>query len=291
LLSKLKPDFKTISDFRKDNKKALIAVFREFNRLCSDCDLFGKELVAVDGTKIRACNSKKNNFNNKKLDRQIKYIEEKISEYMAELEESDKAETHDRKPDIEEINQRIEELKKCVENGITPYVTKQTYSNGTGDKDFYASNFRYDEEEDKYICPAGNALTFYGYQRIDNQIAGRRYRNLNVCKDCRFKERCTKNVRGRTILRHKEQDFLDTIDLATQMNMDKHRRRQEIIEHTFGTIKRSWGAYYFLTKRIASISAEISISYLAYNLRRVVNILGVEEILKKIRDRINPVLS
>ena len=59
LIRKLKPDFKTIADFRKDNKKALKKVFRDFTRLCDEWELFGKELVAIDGSKFRACNSKK----------------------------------------------------------------------------------------------------------------------------------------------------------------------------------------------------------------------------------------
>lgn len=96
LLKKLKPDFKTIADFRKDNKKALKAVFRDFNRLCDEWGLFGKELVAIDGTKFKACNSRKNNYNIKKLDRHLKYIDEKIDKYLKELDEKDIAESSDR---------------------------------------------------------------------------------------------------------------------------------------------------------------------------------------------------
>jgi transposase len=69
LLEKRSPDFKTIADFRKNNKKPLKEVFRDFNRLCKEWDLFGRELVAVDGTKFKASNSKKNNFSKKKLNR------------------------------------------------------------------------------------------------------------------------------------------------------------------------------------------------------------------------------
>ena len=63
-----------------------------------------------------------------------------------------------------------------------------------------------------------------------------------------------------------------------------------IVEHPFGTIKRSWGAYYFLTKRKVSVSAEIALSFLAYNLKRVMNILGTEEILKRLKERRKPIL-
>lgn len=111
LLKKLKPDFKTIADFRKDNKKALKQVFRDFTRLCDEWNLFGKELVAIDGSKFRASNSKRNNYSVKKLDRHIKHIDTKIDRYMQELDESDIAETHDRKPDAKKIQERIQELK------------------------------------------------------------------------------------------------------------------------------------------------------------------------------------
>lgn len=112
LLNKLRIDFNTIADFRKDNKNALKKVFQQFTHLCSDWGLFGKELVAVDGTKIRASNSKRNNFSAKKLDRHIKYINEKIEEYMKSLDSTDKHEEPvDRKISPEEIKKRIDELK------------------------------------------------------------------------------------------------------------------------------------------------------------------------------------
>jgi transposase len=392
LLKKLKPDFKTIADFRKDNKKALKQVFRDFTKLCDEWGLFGKELVAIDGSKFRACNSKRNNYSAKKLDRHIKYIDEKVDKYIQELDAGDLAETCDRKPDTGEIEKRLQELrnrkekyetykkqleengkneisttdpdarlmcnnnnnvdvsyniqttvdskhkliadfkasqkpndlgeldnmalrakklfggkefevladkgyykaedlKKCVENGITPYVTKQIYSNGTGDIDFYTDKFQYDKSRNVYICPAKKELQYYRQRtNKDKGVVGYEYRNYKACSDCEFKSRCTKSEKGRSINRHIDQDFLDTIDLQTELNMDKYKLRQMIVEHPFGTIKRSWGAYYFLTKRKISVSAEISLSFLAYNLKRVMNILGNEEILRRLREKRTPVL-
>ena len=86
LLRKLKPDFKTIADFRKENKNNLIKVFKDFSLLCKELGLYGQELIAVDGTKIKANNSRKNNYNKKKIDRQVKYIDEKTQEYLKALE-------------------------------------------------------------------------------------------------------------------------------------------------------------------------------------------------------------
>lgn len=391
LLKKLKPDFKTIADYRKDNKIALKAVFRDFNKLCDEWGLFGKELVAIDGTKFRASNSKRNNYSKKKLDRHIKYIDEKIESYFNELDETDKAETSDRKPDAAEISKRIQELrgrktkyedmqkqlkekgeseisttdpdarlmcnnngnvdvsynvqttvdakykliadfkvsqkpndlgeldnmalrakklfngkdfealadkgyykaedlKVCVENGITPYVAKQMYSNGTGDKDFYADKFIYDKEKKVYICPANKEL-HYSKKRIHNRkVVGYEYKNYSACRDCEYRKRCTRSEKGRIICRHVDQDFLDTIDLATGLNLEKYKLRQMIVEHPFGTIKRGWGAYYFLTRRKVSVRAEISLSFLTYNIKRVMNILGPEEMIRKLREKRGPIL-
>lgn len=387
LLKKLKPDFKTIADFRKDNKIALKNVFREFNKLCNEWGLFGKELVAIDGSKFRACNSKKNNFSEKKLEIRLKEIESKIEEYLKELDENDHVEKVDKKHTVEEINNRIkelkerkvkyeeykkqlvesgtneisttdpdarlmcnnnnnvdvsynvqttvdakhkliadfkvtnkpndlgqldnmalrakklfndkgfevladkgyykaEDLKKCVENKITPYVTKQVHSNGTGDRDFYLDRFEYDKEKNKYICPAKQELYFSKNRKSKEKgIIGYEYKNFEACKNCELKTRCTKSKQGRIICRHVDQDFLDTIDLQTELNLKKYRLRQQIVEHPFGTVKRSWGAYFFLTKRKVSVTAEIGLLFLMYNMKRVINILGNSEILKKLREQ------
>jgi len=391
LLKKLKPDFKTIADFRKDNKKALKKVFRDFTKLCDEWELFGKELVAIDGSKFRACNSKKNNYNTKKLARHLKYLDEKIENYIQELDQGDKTEASLEKPDVNTIKERIQQLrdrkekyesyqrklkqsgeneisttdpdsrlmanhnnvevsynvqttvdakhkliadfkvtqkpndlgeldnmalrakklfrnktfevladkgyyqpkdlKKCTENGITVYITKQTYANGTKDQAFYADQFKYDPERKVYICPGGKELYYARERKKDGKIIGYEYRNYAACKKCEFKERCTKAKKGRTICRHADQDFLDRIDSQTKRNMKKYKLRQMIVEHPFGTIKRGWEAYFFLTKRKVSVSAEISLSFLAYNFKRAINILGTEEILRRLRQRREVVLA
>ena len=89
LLKKLALDFKTIADFRKDNKQAIKRVCREFILLCKKLDLFSGELVAIDGSKFKAVNSKKRNFNQQKLKKKIKEIGEKIEDYFKDLEEND----------------------------------------------------------------------------------------------------------------------------------------------------------------------------------------------------------
>ena len=90
-------------------------VFRDFTRLCDEWELFGKELVAIDGSKFRACNSKKNNYNLKKLERHLKHLYEKIECYLQELDDHDQIESPDRKLDAREITQKIQQLKERKE--------------------------------------------------------------------------------------------------------------------------------------------------------------------------------
>lgn len=171
------------------------------------------------------------------------------------------------------------------------YVTKQIYSNRTGDKDFYTDKSKYYKGRNVYICLAGKELYYARVRKRKNKgVIGHEYRNYETCQDCKSKDRCTKSKKGRTICLHVDQDFLDTIDLQTELKMDKYKLRQIIVEHPFGTIKRSWRAYYFLTKRKNSVSSEILLSFLAYNLKRVMNIFGNEELLRRLKEKRKPVL-
>ncbi|MDG6921000.1 MAG: transposase [Nitrososphaerota archaeon] len=93
LMKKLAPDFKTIADFRKDNIDCIKPVFKEFVYLCRSLDLFGAELVAIDESKFKAVNSTKRNLNGKTLAERLKHVEEKIAQYLEEMEEDDRSES------------------------------------------------------------------------------------------------------------------------------------------------------------------------------------------------------
>lgn len=386
LLGKLQPDFKTIADFRKENKKNLKKVFKDFSLLCRELDLYGGILIAVDGTKFKANNSKRNNYNQKKIDRQIKYIDEKTQEYLNALEDNDAKEKGEVKPSVEELQEKIKTLKerkeiyenlekelneseetqistvdpdsrlmenkknglemgynaqiavdskeklvldfditqnptdqgnlnsmsqkskkvlgkdekdtlevladkgyyqgkdlrKCEENNTITYVSKQSYSNSTGDRDFYTDKFIYDKDRDLYVCPVGNELRRINHRKKDPDRI--KYRNYQACANCKYKERCTTAQRGRTISRSKDQDLLDQVDVRTQENMDKYLQRQMIVEHPFGTIKRTMNAGYYLCRGMESVVGETSLIMLAYNFKRVINILGIEEFRRKIAE-------
>lgn len=110
LVSKLTPDFRTISDFRKDNKEAITKVYKEFNRFCMGLKLFSKSYISIDGSKFKAVNAKDNNFTLNKLDDRIKRLDEHIALYMEELDAYD----HDegRKLTKDELQHKLEVCKE-----------------------------------------------------------------------------------------------------------------------------------------------------------------------------------
>lgn len=121
IMKRLTPDFKTIADFRKDNVGCIRKVFSEFVRLCDELDLFGKELVSVDGTKFRAVNSKDRHFSAETLNERLKHIEERIERYLNEIDENDSSEENitacneggDGSDDrVKRLNEKIEKLKE-----------------------------------------------------------------------------------------------------------------------------------------------------------------------------------
>lgn len=111
LLNSLKPDHNTISNFRRDNPKAIKKVFRETVRIARHFNLIGGVLIAGDSTKFRAQNSKKNNFNQKKIDRHLEYIEDKLNEYNRSLAESDGDNKKQLEQEIKKQNKRKTEYK------------------------------------------------------------------------------------------------------------------------------------------------------------------------------------
>lgn len=111
-----------------------------------------------------------------------------------------------------------------------------------------------------------------------------RYKNYKACNKCEYRDKCTKSKKGRTITRSPYQDFLDRVDERTQENMDKYLQRQMIVEHPFGTIKRTMNAGYYLCRGTGSVISESSLIILAYNFKRLLNILGTKEFRRKIAE-------
>lgn len=120
LINELKPDFRTISNFRKDNIQNMKNVFKEFSILCDSLDLIGKEIIAIDGSKFRANNARKKNYTKGKLEKQMKYYEENIEKYMAILDKEDSEEKDNKVTASKaEIKQKIEEAQKRLKELAT----------------------------------------------------------------------------------------------------------------------------------------------------------------------------
>jgi len=383
LLKELVPDFKTIADFRRDHPSQLKEVYHQFVGFMDELGLIGKETVSIDGTKIKASNSKKNNHNPKSLERKRKYHDKKINDYLKDLDENDEQEDtqprksaeeiqeivrklKERKAKIETLEQAMKEtgqteisttdpdarlmnngknamevcynvqtavddkhklvvdyhvtnqasdqgqmapmakgvkklfgkrfilladkgyyqakdLKECVEEDITPYVAKQDHASPTGNPDYAKEKFTYNQDTNTYTCPAGQELRQGRRRSEKGQLTGWDYKNFKACQACEERSKCTKAQRGRTVHRHVDQDFLDHIDKATEENKDIYRKRQMMVEHPYGTIKGAWGANYFLVRGLKAVGGEAALLFTAYNLVRVVNILGVEKILEKLK--------
>ena len=145
LLGGLKPDFRTIADFRKDNAKAIRNTFRAFGKLCMKLGLYKRELLAVDGTKIRAVNSKDNCYNQEVLEKKLAHIDEKLTAYLAALDKEDETDRgSDTDPEkikaaIEELRIRQEKyegiLQKLLESGETQILTTDTEARRMHSKD------------------------------------------------------------------------------------------------------------------------------------------------------------
>jgi transposase len=381
LLSKLTPDFKTIADFRKDNLAAIKLVCREFTLLCKKLELFGGELIAIDGSKFRAVNSRKRNFNPTKLARLIKSIDKRIAMYLKEMEQQDAAEPSAAKQSVEELQVKVnqlkerkqfhqslveelkqsgkqeisltdadsrlmsvgqgldvcynvqtavdgqhklivhhevtnahtdqeylvpmatttkqildveelevvadkgyysgEEIKKCEEQQIITYIPKAHVSPKLKKELFTKDDFTYDPLTDTYKCPAGEHLTHRCTTTERKRVKMRYYRTA-ACKTCEVRSRCTESKRGRLIKRLIDEAVLERMAERLKNNPEKIKLRKQLVEHPFGTIKRGMNQAYFLLKGINKVAGEMSLTVMAYNIKRVLNILGVQELIKAV---------
>ena len=448
LLNMLRPDFRTIADFRKRNRKALKEVFRDFVKACAELKLLGKETVAIDGTKIRASNSKKKSYTPEILEKKIEYLEEQergIEEYLEKMDKADQEEKRapvmDIKPEdmpqkLEQIRERVakykgyqkrmketgetqiletdpecrtihtkegqlpayniqtavddrhhlivsfettnantdqglldqmaeqtkeemgvetievladkgyesrQDIEKCVMHGTVPNVGYKY------DKDERIFDLEYipneiDEqtrcsekpediqkclhagvlprcyegtsvevqlqkrsvmscfirhEDGRVTCPMGRELFKHSVRKH-----GTIYGSREACRTC--PNRCTDSKNAKTVsighntnivavrmygnpeypLQKLPEGFIphnsigrpqkpERVRLILRRNPDDMQRRKELVEHPFGTIKWYDGAHYFLCRGKEMVSAEIALSFLTYNLRRAIRILGV----------------
>ena len=379
LLRTLKPDFKTIADFRADNCKAFRAVFRQFVVLCRKLDLFGRELIAVDGTRIKAVNNKDRNFTKGSLAKFIKTVDERLEDYLKRLDESDATEkgtggsrtknlaekiealknkrgayaahlsaleasgedqvsltdpdsramakhtkvavgyniqvavdaknkmfveqavtnqvvdmglltqTAEAAREILEVEKidvvadkgyfKFEDIEACEKAGMTPYVPRPQRGPAVREGFFRKDEFRYDAEKDACICPAGQTLATR-YESKLRDLKKFDYSNRAACLACPLKSRCTKDYRK--VSRLENEAVLDRMAERLKARPEILNTRREVVEHPFGTIKQWMNQGAFLTRGLEKVRAEFSLTALVYNLRRALNIVGIEGLMKAV---------
>jgi transposase len=174
-----------------------------------------------------------------------------------------------------------QEILTCEEAGITVTLPKPMTSGMNVKGRFGKQDFRYLAQEDVYICPAGEKLT-YRFTREESGLRLRRYWT-NACQSCAIKERCTPSPDPRRIARWEHEHVLEAVQRRLDEHPEKMRQRRETVEHPFGTIKARMGATHFLMKTLPRVASEMALHVLAYNLTRVMNVLGVQPLLAAIR--------
>src|SRR5437016_5580108 len=172
------------------------------------------------------------------------------------------------------------DVKQCAEAGITTYIPKPLTSVNRKRGLFTKQDFTYDEGKDCYRCPQGEELS-YRYESFEqNRLI--RYYTTSKCLTCPIKHRCTTNQRGRRITRWVDEKLLEDMARRVRARPEVMRRRQQLSEPTFGTIKRPMGHSYFLMKGLNKVGAEMSLTVLSYNLKRVINLIGVKKMIEAV---------
>jgi len=438
LIGRLTPDFRTISDFRKENAGAIKNVFKAFVKMCIELGLYSKEVGVQDGSKFRAVNAKGNNVTEPKLLKKLELVEEKIEKYLEEMDRNDKEESDSQEYTKEEMEEKIEKLKarkeeynellkqmreegitqisftdpeaklmktanggfdvcyntqiivdpeshmigtfeitnhcndmgllspvtakakedlgadvidivadkgyednvdmlKCLMSGTIPHIPsksgKESYEfeteykettlteelldstkseaiktcleagvvpNVYRDKGIEVSvheveqyvcdersqwRFTLNEEKTAVICPNGSSLN--KVSRLHNK-GKTRFTSKSACKEC--KNKCTtskfKQVDlkdGQTALYAKKYQMIKKVKIKLTPDKEKIFNRKCVVEHPFGTVKRWQDGSYLLLKGTEKAGADLALSFLAYNIKRAINMAGIQQLIEKIR--------
>jgi transposase len=173
-----------------------------------------------------------------------------------------------------------EEILACENARITVTLPKPMTSGMIAKGRFGKQDFRYIADEDVYICPAGERLP-YRYTNEEDGLILRRYWT-NACQGCTIKQTCTSG-KERRITRWEHEHVLEAVQQRLDEHPEKMRQRRETVEHPFGTIKARMGATHFLMKTLPRVATEMALHVLAYNLTRVMNIIGVQPLMAAMR--------
>ncbi|MBL7107642.1 MAG: IS1182 family transposase [Phycisphaerae bacterium] len=380
LIGGLKPDHKTIAEFRRKNKPALQQVLKQCARLCIRLGLIEGNTLFVDGSKFRANASMSNNWTEQRCQNFLKNIDKRIQDILLECESADEQEkqqqslikmrqdledhevlkskvetilnelkveniqstnttdpdsksmrtrqgpgagynaqvtvdkkhglivnsdvvsdNHDYHQFSEQINQANEVLgKQCEiacadagyadtnslemadEQGIKIIVPSRRQVSKKGVGEFEKSRFKYDSQNDVYICPKGEVLKFYG---INKKRRVRNYAASIICQDCKHFGKCTKSKRdGRKISRLFKEELREKLEALYDLPSSKkiYALRKQKVELTFGHIKRNLNVSHFLLRGLDGVKAELSLLSGCFNIVRMINIIGVCGLVEKL---------
>jgi transposase len=173
-----------------------------------------------------------------------------------------------------------EEILACDMAGITVTLPKPMTSGMEAKGRFGKQDFVYLSDEDVYRCPAGEKLKYHYTNEEDGQQLRRYW--TNACRDCALKPRCTTG-KERRITRWEHERVLEAVQRRLDKNPQAMRQRRETVEHPFGTIKARMGATHFLMKTLPRVASEMALHVLAYNLTRVMNIMGTQPLMAAMR--------
>jgi transposase len=383
LLRRLTPDHWTINAFRRENRARFKAVFRQFNLVCGSLGLFGAELVAIDGTFLKAVNHPQRNFTQAKVKDLIEEIDRRSEAYLKELEAVDgqasaqsmsasdgaegakgigsKLAALEKKraqclellaamessptgqvslsdPDsrsldkgsqrtvgynaqiavdaanhlivAQEVTQEPndtqllatmavaakealgveqikavadrgyyshEQMRLCAEQGVETYVP-MIWHVPAGEGDYPIERFEYDAERDLFRCPQGRELTRHSDNLKESGLYRVYYAGRAACRDCSVRPQCTKG-KYRKLAVHEDNQIIEAVKVRLCQQPQIAARRRGLVEHPFGTLKFWQGYHHLLTKGLEMVRAEFTLSCLAYNFRRVLNLFGVSRLL------------
>jgi transposase len=386
LSGQLQPDFKTLCRFRQENGEAVNQVLVQFRVWCNGAELFGKELVAIDGSKFKAVNSTARNVTQGRLGKLIEREKQAVAEYLAELQAADEQEATAPEPELTaaELKQKIasigeylkqheellaemkesgekqrsltdpearlmktakgmdvcynvqlavdskhklivaeevtneggdqellptmaqaakaelgveeltvvadggyfgsEVIKACEDEKITAYVPVPELGNAQRRGLFTRAEFVYDADRDLYVCPQGVELTV-----MSRTSRKARYRKefriyaTKQCQGCPLRAQCTTSKYGRRIKRWVHHEVLERLQTRMRAHPEMLQRRKALSEHPFGTIKVAMNHERLLLKGLKHVATEIKLTVLSYNLKRVISILGVENLIEKLQ--------
>lgn len=177
------------------------------------------------------------------------------------------------------------ELKRADKMGVKTIVAipDLASSSRAPDKNYNVQFFSYSEKNDTYTCPEGETLTSFGSWYQNNNAKFKQYKT-KACLSCVAKSKCTIAKKGKVISRSEYQPYYQKNKKLNEQYRDLYKQRQAIVEHPYGTIKRQWGFSYIITKRgIDKAAADVGLMFTAYNLKRLINIIGKETFTKYLR--------